>query len=158
MTVGYFDMPEKTAEAWRNGWFHTGDGVVQDGRGRYHFVDRITDSMRRRGENISSMEVESYVNEHPAVSECAAIGVPSDDGEDEVKVCVVLHQDQVVTSAELHQFLAARMPAFMVPRFIEFVVDPERTEAMKRIKKPALRRDPFNDQTWDARTGTMVRS
>jgi crotonobetaine/carnitine-CoA ligase len=156
MMAGYFDMPEKTAEAWRNGWFHTGDGVEQDGNGRYHFVDRIKDSMRRRGENISSMEVESYVNEHPAVSESAAIGVPSEYGEDEVKVCVVLHKDQAVTSAELHQFLTARMPAFMVPRYIEFVVDPERTEAMKRIKKPALRLTPFNDRTWDAQTGRMT--
>ena len=91
MLAGYFGMPEKTAEAWRNGWFHTGDGVVRDGNGRYHFVDRIKDSMRRRGENISSMEVEAYVNEHAAVSETAAIAVPSEFGEDEVKVCVLLH-------------------------------------------------------------------
>ena len=76
MMVGYFGMPEKTAEAWRNGWFHTGDGVVRDENGRYHFVDRIKDSMRRRGENISSIEVEAYVNQHEAVSETAAIGVP----------------------------------------------------------------------------------
>lgn len=152
MMVGYFGMPEKTAEAWRNGWFHTGDGVVRDEHGRYHFIDRIKDSMRRRGENISSMEVESYVNEHPDVSETAAIGVPSEDGEDEVKVCVVLHEDATVTHAQLHEFLAARMPAFMVPRYIEFVHDPERTEAMKRIKKPPLRVDPRNEHTWDARS------
>ena len=151
MLAGYFDMPEKTAEAWRNGWFHTGDGVVCDERGRYHFVDRIKDSMRRRGENISSMEVEAYVNEHPAVSETAAIGVPSEHGEDEVKICVVLHDDQEVTHADLHAFLAARMPAFMVPRYVEFVRDPDRTEAMRRIKKPALRLDPLNERTWDAR-------
>ena len=68
MMVGYFGMPEQTAAAWRNGWFHTGDGLVQDERGRYHFVDRIKDSIRRRGENISSMEVEAFVNEHPAVA------------------------------------------------------------------------------------------
>ena len=66
MLAGYFGMPEKSAEAWRNGWFHTGDGFVQDTDGHYHFVDRITDSLRRRGENIASMEVEAYVNEHPA--------------------------------------------------------------------------------------------
>ncbi len=151
MMVGYFGMPEKTAEAWRNGWFHTGDGVVRDERGRYHFVDRITDSMRRRGENISSMEVESYVNEHPAVSEAAAIGVPSEHGEDEVKICVTLHEDHRVAHAELHDFLAGRMPSFMLPRYIEFVDAPERTEAMKRIKKPPLRVNPLNASTWDAR-------
>ncbi|HEY2301191.1 MAG TPA: AMP-binding protein [Acidimicrobiales bacterium] len=153
MMVGYFGMPEKTAEAWRNGWFHTGDGVVRDERGRYHFVDRIKDSMRRRGENISSMEVESYVNEHPAVSETAAVGVPAEHGEDEVKICVILHDDGQLTHADLHQFLAARMPAFMVPRYIEFITNPERTEAMKRIKKPPLRVDPLNANTWDAEAG-----
>ena len=150
MMVGYFGMPEKTAEAWRNGWFHTGDGVVRDERGRYHFVDRLKDSMRRRGENISSMELEAYVNEHPAVSETAAIGVPSEHGEDEVKICVVLHEDQEITHAGLHEFLAERVPGFMLPRYIEFIDAPERTEAMKRIKKPPLRVDPLNENTWDA--------
>ncbi len=150
MLAGYFGMPEKSAEAWRNGWFHTGDGVMRDENGRFHFVDRIKDSMRRRGENISSMEVEAYVNEHPAVSESAAIGIPSEFGEDEVKICVVRHGSEQVTESELHDFLAARMPAFMVPRYIEFLENPERTEAMQRIKKPALRIDPLNDRTWDA--------
>jgi crotonobetaine/carnitine-CoA ligase len=150
MMIGYYGMPEKTAEAWRNGWFHTGDGVVRDERGRYHFVDRIKDSMRRRGENISSMEVEAYVNEHPAVSETAAVGVPSEHGEDEVKICVILHEDQKLGAPELHAFLVERMPAFMVPRYIEFIDNPERTEAMKRIKKPPLRVDPLNASTWDA--------
>jgi crotonobetaine/carnitine-CoA ligase len=149
MMVGYLGMPDKTAEAWLNGWFHTGDGVVRDDHG-YHFVDRIKDSMRRRGENISSMEVQAYVDEHPAVSESAAIGVPSEHGEDEVKVCVVVHPGADVTHAELHAFLRQRMPAFMVPRYIEFLVDPERTEAMKRIKKEPLRVDPLNERTWDA--------
>jgi carnitine-CoA ligase len=154
MLAGYFGMPEKTAEAWRNGWFHTGDGVVRDENGRYHFVDRIKDSMRRRGENISSMEVEAYVNEHAAVSETAAIAVPSEFGEDEVKVCVVLHSGVYLDHAALHAFLVERMPAFMVPRYIEFVKAPERTEAMKRIKKEPLRANPLNDQTWDARAGS----
>jgi crotonobetaine/carnitine-CoA ligase len=151
MMAGYFGMPEKTAEAWRNGWFHTGDGFVQDEEGRYHFVDRIKDSLRRRGENISSMEIEAYVNEHPAVAETAAIGVPSEYGEDEVKVCVVLHDGEDLPPSELHEFLATKMPAFMVPRYIEYLVDPERTEAMKRIKKPPLRQNPLNEQTWDAK-------
>lgn len=154
MLAGYFGMPEKTAEAWRNGWFHTGDGVVRDENGRFHFVDRIKDSMRRRGENISSMEVEAYVNQHDDVSETAAIGVPSEYGEDEVKVCVVLRDEATVTPAELHAFLAGRMPAFMVPRYIEFVDNPERTEAMKRIKKDPLRADPINERTWDAAAAT----
>jgi carnitine-CoA ligase len=150
MLAGYFGMPEKTAEAWRNGWFHTGDGVVEDENGRYHFVDRIKDSLRRRGENISSMEVEAYVNEHVAVAESAAIAVPSEFGEDEVKVCVVLLPDQTVEAADLHAYLAERMPTFMIPRYIEFVAEPERTEAMKRIKKEPLRAHPLNRHTWDS--------
>ncbi len=150
MLAGYFGMPDKSAEAWRNGWFHTGDGVVRDENGRYHFVDRIKDSMRRRGENISSMEVEAYVNEHPAVSETAAIGIPSEYGEDEVKICVILQDGEKVSPAELRQFLAERMPTFMVPRYIEFLENPERTEAMQRIKKPPLRVNPLNENTWDA--------
>jgi crotonobetaine/carnitine-CoA ligase len=150
MMVGYFGMPEKTADAWRNGWFHTGDGFVEEAPGRYHFVDRITDSMRRRGENISSMEVEAYVNAHPAVAETAAIGVPSEDGEEDVKVCVVLHDGMELAPTELHEFLASRMPGFMVPRYIEYLINPERTEAMLRIKKPPLRADPINARTWDA--------
>jgi crotonobetaine/carnitine-CoA ligase len=158
MMAGYFGMPDKTAEAWRNGWFHTGDGVVRDEHDRYQFVDRIKDSMRRRGENISSAEVEAYVNDHPAVSETAAIAVPSGEGEDEVKVCVVLLDQSELTAQELHAFLAERMPTFMLPRYIEFVDDPDRTEAMKRIKKPPLRADPLNESTWDARHGTWART
>ncbi|MBO0731149.1 MAG: AMP-binding protein [Acidimicrobiaceae bacterium] len=151
MMVGYFGMPEKTAEAWRNGWFHTGDGLMRDADGLYHFVDRIKDAIRRRGENISSMEVEAYVNEHPAIAESAAIAVASQFGEDEVKICVILHEGQQLEPGDLYDFLASRMPAFMVPRYIEFISNPERTEAMKRIKKPPLRIDPLNERTWDAR-------
>jgi crotonobetaine/carnitine-CoA ligase len=152
MMTGYFDMPEKSAEAWRNGWFHTGDAFVRNEEGRFYFVDRLSDSMRRRGENVSSMEVEAFVNEHPAVAEAAAIGVASGDGEQEIKVCVVLNPDQPLSHSDLHGFLQGRMPAFMVPRYIEFVDDPERTDAMKRIKKMALRVDPLNEATWDADT------
>ena len=84
--MGYFGMPEKTAEAWRNLWFHTGDALRQDEDGWYYFVDRYKDALRRRGENISSYEVEQGVLCHPAVLECAVIGVPADSeaGEDEV--------------------------------------------------------------------------
>ena len=150
MMVGYFGMPEQTAAAWRNGWFHTGDGIVRDEHGTYHFVDRIKDSIRRRGENISSIEVEAFVDEHPAVAETVALAVPSEHGEDEVKICVVLRDGAALAHRELHEYLAARMPAFMVPRYIEFLDDPERTEAMKRIKKAQLRENPINERTWDA--------
>ena len=94
MTSGYLGMPEKTVETWRNLWFHTGDALRRDAEGWYYFVDRVKDALRRRGENISSFEVESVVRSHPAVAECAVIGVKADEaaGEDEVKACVILRE------------------------------------------------------------------
>ena len=85
--AGYFRMPEKTVEAWRNLWFHSGDAGRLDEQGRLHFVDRIKDCIRRRGENISSFEIEQVLNEHPEVAETAVVGVKVEGagGEEEVK-------------------------------------------------------------------------
>ncbi len=149
LNSGYFGMPEKTAEAWRNGWFHTGDVFVRDGDGYFYFVDRLKDCIRRRGENISSMEVEAYVHEHPEVLECAAIGVPSEYGEDEVKICVTVKPGFDLEAWDLLEFLAPRMPRFMLPRFVEVVGELPKTEATNRIKKAELKREPLNDNTWD---------
>jgi crotonobetaine/carnitine-CoA ligase len=142
-------MPEKTAEAWRNGWFHTGDGFSYDADGCFYFADRIKDAIRRRGENISSFEVEAGVQAHPAVQECAAIGVPSEHGEDEVKVLVVLKQGATLDPAELIGFLAPRMPRFMIPRYVELVVELPKTEATQRTQKYRLREQALNARTWD---------
>jgi crotonobetaine/carnitine-CoA ligase len=147
--VGYWGMPEKTAEAWRNGWFHTGDGFRCDEEGNYYFVDRQKDALRRRGENISSFEVEALVIQHPDVAECAAIGVPSEYSEDEVKVCVVLHAEKQLSADELVTWLAPRMPKFMVPRYVEFVDGLPKTEATFRTQKVKLRDGAINDRTWD---------
>jgi crotonobetaine/carnitine-CoA ligase len=149
LNAGYLGMPDKTAEAWRNGWFHTGDAFRYDENGNFYFVDRIKDAIRRRGENISSFEVENYVNEHPDVQECAAFGVPSELGEDEVKVCVVARPGSDLTPEQLVEFLAPRMPRFMVPRFVELVEELPKTEATARVRKVELKRDPLNDRTWD---------
>ena len=149
MNQGYFGMPEKTAEAWRNGWFHTGDGFKRDEHGNFYFVDRIKDALRRRGENISSFEVESFINEHPAVLECAVIAVPSELGEDEVKAVIVLKDGQTVQPSELIAFLTPRMPRFMVPRYIEFVGELPKTQATARVQKVELRKNALNALTWD---------
>jgi crotonobetaine/carnitine-CoA ligase len=149
VNAGYLGMPEQTAEAWRNGWFHTGDAFRYDEDGNFYFVDRIKDSIRRRGENISSFEVEAYVNEHPAVLESAAIAVPSEHGEDEVKVCVVLKPDGILEPEELIEHLIPRMPRFMVPRYVELVDALPKTEATQRVQKVLLREEPLNDKTWD---------
>jgi crotonobetaine/carnitine-CoA ligase len=155
LNSGYFGMPDKTAEAWRNGWFHTGDAFRVDEDGWYYFVDRIKDCIRRRGENISSFEVEAGVNEHPAVLECAAVAVPADDAEDEVKVFVVRKPDQELTPEELVTFLVPRMPRFMIPRYIQFVDALPKTEASQRVQKNLLRQDAFNDDTWDRQAARM---
>lgn len=148
LNAGYFNMAEKTAEAWRNGWFHTGDGFVQDEDGWFFFVDRKKDAIRRRGENISSMEVESHVNAHPSVLESAVIAVPSEWGEDEVKAVVVLQTDASLAADELHEFLRGIMPKFMVPRYIEFVDALPKTPTEK-VRKVALREAGVTSATWD---------
>jgi crotonobetaine/carnitine-CoA ligase len=142
-------MPEATAAAWRNGWFHTGDGFRYDEDGNYYFVDRIKDAIRRRGENISSFEVEALVAQHPDVVESAAVAVPSAYLEDEVKICVVLRDGAETTHTELIEFLAPRMPRFMVPRYVEFVAALPKTEATMRTQKVKLRDEALNDATWD---------
>ncbi|MGE4166366.1 MAG: ATP-dependent acyl-CoA ligase, partial [Xanthobacteraceae bacterium] len=118
---GYFAAPEKTAEAWRDGWFHTGDRVVREPDGYFRFIDRIKDAIRRRGENISSFEVEQVLLSHPAVAIAAAFPVRSSLAEDEVMAAVVLHPGQAPAHLDLITFCEPRLPYFAVPRYREFV-------------------------------------
>jgi carnitine-CoA ligase len=138
LNAGYWGMPEKTLEAWRNLWFHTGDAMRKDAAGRFHFVDRWKDAIRRRGENISSIEVERYVNHYPAVQESAAIGVASEWGEQEVMVVVVPRDGATVDPAALVSFLAGRVPRFMLPRYVRVVQELPRTPTGK-VRKVELR-------------------
>jgi crotonobetaine/carnitine-CoA ligase len=149
MNLGYFGQPEKTLETRQNGWYHTGDAFRCDEQGNYYFVDRKKDYMRRRGENISSFEVEALVTQHPQVAEVAAIGVASEHGEDEIKIVVVLHPGQQLLPEELIAFLIPRMPRFMIPRYIEFVSELPKTDATFRVRKVELRENPLNERTWD---------
>jgi carnitine-CoA ligase len=150
---GYKNMPEATAEAWRNGWFHTGDQFTQDEAGNFYFLDRIKDVIRRRGENISSFEVETEVLSHPLVKDAAAIAVPNPDldeaaGDEEVKIAVVLQDGARLDPVELVDYLAGRMPAYWVPRFVEFMDALPRTESHK-LKKVELREAGITPETWD---------
>jgi carnitine-CoA ligase len=152
---GYKNMPEATAEAWRNGWFHTGDQFTQDEEGNFYFLDRIKDVIRRRGENISSFEVEEEVRTHPAISDAAAVAVPNPDvehaaGDEEVKIVVVLEPGAELDPVELVEYLSGRMPAYWVPRFVEFLPELPRTESHK-VKKAELRAAGITPQTWDRR-------
>jgi crotonobetaine/carnitine-CoA ligase len=149
-SLGYHAMPEQTVEAWRNFWFHTGDAGRRDADGYFYFVDRIKDCIRRRGENISSYEIESVLMAHPAVAEAAAIAVKSEiaGGEDEVKVCLVLKPRVQVTFEALADYCTSRMPAFAVPRYFEFLDKLPRTPTEK-IQKALLRAAGVAEGTWD---------
>ncbi|MCE0762077.1 AMP-binding protein [Pseudonocardia kujensis] len=149
LSAGYDGMPEATAEAWRGGRFHTGDRAVRDETGALWFKDRIKDSIRRRGENISSYEVERLVNSHPAVAESAAVGAPSELGEEEVRVVVVLRDGAAVTPEDLFLHYAESMPYHMVPRFIDIVHELPRTPTDK-VEKYKLRTAGVGPNTWDS--------
>jgi carnitine-CoA ligase len=145
---GYFGMPEKTVEAWRNLWFHTGDRGYQDADGYFYFVDRLKDSIRRRGENVSSFEVEQVVNGHQAVLESAAYPVPAEIGEDDVMVSIVPRPDRALDVLDLIQWCEARLPRFAVPRFVDIVTELPKT-AVGRVEKFRLRARGVTGTTWD---------
>ncbi len=155
--TGYFGMPEKTVEAWRNLWFHTGDRVVREPDGFYRFVDRMKDAIRRRGENISSYEVEQVLVGHPAVANAAVFPVRSELAEDEVMTAVVLRPGARLTHAALLDYCQPRMPYFAVPRFVEFVDTLPVTENGK-VTKYKLRERGVTDAAWDRdKAGYKVR-
>jgi carnitine-CoA ligase len=131
MFQGYLNHPEKTVEAWRNLWFHTGDYVTRDADGYYYFVDRKKDIIRRRGENLAPYDVESALNRHPAVFESVVVGVPSPLGEEDVKAFVQLKPGAAATPSELFRFCIDRLPFFMVPRYLEFVDEIPKTANQK---------------------------
>ena len=148
MAQGYYGMPEVTAEAFRDGWFHTGDLARQDADGWVYYLGRKKDMIRRRGENISAFEVEEVVEAHPAVLQAAAFGVPSELTEEEVKVCVVARPGASVTAAELATWCADRMARHMVPRYIEFL-DSLPLTPTEKVEKYRLREAGVTAATWD---------
>jgi crotonobetaine/carnitine-CoA ligase len=153
LNAGYYKMPEKTAEAWRNGWFHTGDAFRQDEHGWYYLVDRMKDSIRRRGENISSFEVETIVRGYPGVGDCAAIAVPAALGEDEVMVVIETADPRGLSPESLVEWLEPRMPRFMLPRYVDLVPALPRNATTQRVKKHELRERGVTETTWDRLAG-----
>lgn len=120
MTTGYYGMPEKTAESMRNLWFHTGDGLRRDEEGWFYFVDRLKDAMRRRGENISSYEIEQAVLGHEDIVQCAAVAAPArvEAGEDEVAIFVVAREGVSLDEATVREWCEQRLPAFAMPEYV----------------------------------------
>ncbi len=148
--AGYNGMPDRTVETWRNFWFHTGDAGRMDDRGYLWYIDRIKDTIRRRGENISSFEVEAVFLDHDAVKECAAVAVKAEmGGEDEVLVCIILEDGADAPKPEaLLDYAVPRMPYFAVPRYIEFV-DEIPTTPTAKIQKNKLRDRGLSASAWD---------
>ncbi|MEU5879165.1 AMP-binding protein [Spirillospora sp. NPDC047279] len=149
MFQGYVGRPEATAAAWRNSYFHTGDAVRRTPDGEFFLVDRIRDNIRRRGENISSLEVEAAANTHGQVTETAAVGVPSEHSEEEVLLLAVPHPEGPPHPEDLFRYLAERLPYFAVPRFIAFVPELPRS-ASNKITKGPLRAAGVPADAWDA--------
>jgi acyl-CoA synthetase (AMP-forming)/AMP-acid ligase II len=157
MFAGYWRRPEETVAVLKNLWFHTGDLGRLDEDGFLFFVDRKKDYLRRRGENISSFEMERTYHGHPAIKDVAVHSVASDVGEDDVKVTAVLQPDVALTEAELCEWSVERVPYFAVPRYIEFRDDLPRNP-VGRVLKCQLRDDGVTATTWTRGSPLHVRA
>ena len=152
--IEYYKNPEATAKAFQNLWFHTGDRGKLDENGYFYFVDRGKDCIRRRGENISSFEVESLMNLHPNVLESAAIAVQSEMSEDEVMIVLLLHDKTRADTVEMFEFAREKMPYYMVPRYYRIVEAFPKTPSL-RIEKYKLRQEGITKDTWDRKAAGL---
>jgi carnitine-CoA ligase len=148
MLERYWGNPEATADAMRNGWFHTGDVARIDADGHFWFLDRKKDVVRRRGETIASYEVEQVLALHPDIEDAAVVGVPSDVGEEDVKAFVVAREGAVLDPVAVIRHCEALMPYFAVPRYLEAVAELPRSP-VGRVRKFELRDAGNGPDTWD---------
>lgn len=147
-TSGYYKMPEATLELTKNLWYHTGDLGYRDDDGYFYFSDRKKQAIRRRGENISSFEVEAGINAHDSVLESCVVGVPSELGEEEVKAVIVMKEGRTISEIEIVQWCQARMPYFAVPRYIAFRDSLPKTPS-DRVEKFKLKKEGVTNDCWD---------
>ena len=148
LPFGRHFSPEASQKKVRDGWVYHGDLFYADSEGNLYFVDRKSDSMRRRGENISSFEVENTIEKHPDVAECAAFGVPSELGEDDVMIWVKPAPGATLDPKGLMQHCADNMAYFMVPRYVDVVDEIPRTGTL-RVQKAEMKKQGVTDSTWD---------
>jgi crotonobetaine/carnitine-CoA ligase len=144
--TGYWNKPDDTAEAMRGGWHHTGDLARCDREGYLTFVDRKKDALRRRGENVSSVQLEQAIIAHPKVAEAAIVAVPSEMTEDDIKVCIVPAGE--IEPNELFAFFKEKLPYFAIPRYVQ-IVDALPKTATMRVQKHVLRAAGVRSSTWD---------
>jgi len=156
-SAGYYKMPEKTVESWRNMWFHTGDACRMDEKGRMVYVDRIKDCIRRRGENISAYEVEQVINTHPELAESAVVGVKvaGAGGEEEVMAVIVERPGVSVDPVALLDFCVPRMPRYAVPRYVLKIGELDKT-ASGKLRKGDIRDAGLTDAVWDREAAGYV--
>ncbi len=148
MFMGYWRRPEETLKLMRNMWFHTGDIGKFDEDGFFYFIDRKKDYLRRRGENISSFEMEAAFSDHPDIAEVAVHAVPSDKGEDDVKITAILRDGTTLTEEALFHWSLDVVPYYALPRYIEFRSNlPKNPQG--RVLKYLLRDEGKTDVTWD---------
>ncbi len=152
MFSGYYGSPDATVEVIANLWFHTGDLAKTDDRGNVYFIGRRKEVIRRRGENISAIDLEEAILAHPVVAECAVVAVPSELTEDDIKAVVKLREGMTLTPEELLLFCETNLARFQVPRYLEFVTTMPKTPTGK-IEKFRFVDPPFNARTWDATKG-----
>jgi len=146
----YLGDPAATEAAWKDGWFHTGDLLRQDAEGNFYFLDRLKDTIRRRGENISSVALERTLLRYPGILEAAAVGVEVDEGEIEILVYLKPVDKDGFSHMALYEWLEKELPRFMIPRFVRLVDEFDKTPTGK-IKKVQLRDVPGHESLWDRR-------
>jgi crotonobetaine/carnitine-CoA ligase len=156
-SLGYWNMPEATVQSYRNLWFHTGDAFYCDERGYYYFVDRLKDVIRRRGENVSSLEIEALIRQHPSVVDVAVVAVRSQTvpGEDEIKACLVLKPGDTFVFEDFIRWCEKRLPYFAVPRYVEILDDLPRTPTAK-VQKHILRERGVTQHTFDRQKAGLL--
>jgi len=157
MFLGYYNDPDQTVAAWRDLWFRTGDRARRDAEGYYYFLGRSGDRIRRRGVNISAEQVEQIALSHPSILECAAIAVPSEMNEDDIKLCIKLNADVSISHAELAEAVLDRLPRALTVRYFEFFEELPKTQTEK-VKRAALRQlgdRGLTAETWDHEAGAF---
>jgi crotonobetaine/carnitine-CoA ligase len=148
MFRGYWGRPEETLHTFRGLWYHTGDFGRLDQTGALFFVDRKKDYLRRRGENVSSMEVEAAIIGHPKVAEVAVHAVPSELTEDDIKACIVAVEGERLEPEELYTYFAENLPYYTMPRYVEIMPELPKN-ALSRVMKHVLRDRGITTDTWD---------
>ena len=155
MMTGYYKDPGATTLAFRNLWHHTGDNGYLDEQGFLHFLGRMKDSIRRRGENISAFEVEEVLYQHDEIIECAVIGVPSEYTEEEVKALIVVQSQSECSPPDIVNWATGRLPRYALPRYVEFVESLPHTDTDK-VRKQELKENWGNTRTYDVETGAYL--